>query len=154
MNRDAYNSQTHPHPRGGSTDLALLIHNAVAHVAIPIGWRAGGNLAMVASMTHIRQDMLRSTDPLLLDNFSRQLRRTETFLRNGVAIDNYTPNDDDVRQLFSMAFHILNPDNPVGQAHRVVFEKALQVLEVGGILPDRSLLRSDPATRGSDLPGH
>lgn len=150
MNRDAYIKHFHPYHRGGQQLLALLLHNAVAHVAIPIGWTSDGDFSVIDKMTHIRHDLLRATDRTTLNDLAHQLSRTEAYLLEGKPIDDFVPTDEDVRRLFSLAYHFLDERDPQGKVDRQVFAAALKVLEVGDIIPERSPLRSTQAGESKD----
>ena len=151
MDHEAYIRTKHPHPRGGDESLALIIHNAVAHVTIPIGWSADGDYSTVEKMAHIRLDILKATPRQILDKFAYEISRTEAFLTLGKATDNFTPSDDDVRRLFSTAYHLLNPDEKFGAADRAALAKALEVLKVGEVLPDRSDLHHNPFSKSDKV---
>ena len=138
MDRNAYKSFQLKHIDGRTeVPLHLRLHSAVSRVTIPIGWRAVGDHDTVDKMAHIRQDILRTSDPSSLMEFCERLIRAEAFLETGSPIDGYEPSDEDIRHLFSKAYHLLNGGDPAGLAAREVFRTALRVLDVGDILPER-----------------
>ena len=153
MDLDAYRNTKGVHRNGSNQKLALFVHTAIGHVNIPIGWRAAGEAETVAKMTHIRHELLEATDPVLLKRIPEQLAKIEAFLNSGWTIDGIAPSDQEVQRLLSFAYHILNPNDPRGAADREILGKAVQVLDIGGILPDHSKpSRGNPADAGPNSP--
>jgi len=138
------------HRNGSEQPLYLFIHNAVANIIVPIGWSLNGDTSYVEKTGHIRLDVLKSMSRETLDTFMHDIKLAEAALSYGSPIDSYMPSDDDVRRLFSTAYHLVNPDNKSGAADRAIIAKALEVLKLGEVLPDRTellrtpLVKSDP----------
>jgi len=77
----------------------------------------------------------------MLERFVDRAPRIETFLLTGQSIDGNVPDDADVRSILSQAYHLLNSSDPEGQMKRTVIAKALEALELGHPLPDRTVFR-------------
>ena len=160
MNREAY--RTSALSEGGEEgELFHAVHVSIGAALNSISWTLEGSGNAVGRHRHISHDtlnrLLKEIPECELRDLIRRAGEIEAYLTtrnihsNDPMASMPAPDDDEVRRVFSFALHLLSSEDEKGRQGRKAIERALEVLELGAPLPDRTLLLSSARSRSDGL---